>query len=609
MPTSSSFSTDNQYIKYRIIVTESNISIPNNTSSVNAKVDAWRTNTGYTTYGTGTCYCTINGTKYSQSIGTSQKITHNSHTVLFNRTVSVRHGADGKKTIGVSAYIKHQKFNSSSHGFNVKLADIPRQANIVTAEPFTDEGTPSFTYNNLAGDIVESIRAGITLDAGILDNPIIAYRDVNRDEASFTFELTNEEREALRQATPNRAVTSAYYVLESVIANVTYYSVVGVNLTIVNAEPIITGARYEDVNPTTRAITNPDFTQIIQGYSSINFYIDTLTAQKYATLRAITVKCFRSTITKYYNNPVTSDSNLDINLGTIDSSSDIVAEVTLEDSRGYKTTVNLPITMLAWALPNAIITCARKNNFYSETDINVNGNYSSLDNKNQLSLSFRYKERGSSAWSNYITLTDEVTYTAYLDNTKEFDIQVLVADLIGSVTYNLTLDKGVPIVLFDRLKKSIGVNKIPEVNNGIDAEGDIKTEGNLEAGGNISGTKLFVDNISVSDISDQFTITKTSGNWSVKEIKAVKSGNIVQIRIAFGGNGSSVSAGSNGFAGTMTAGKLPLISVKLIAYYNNAPLFLNIDPDGAMTARVTAVSVTVTTTGTLNMTGTYITSD
>lgn len=609
MPTSSSFSTDNQYIKYRIVVTESNISIPNNTSSVNAKVDAWRTNTGYTTYGTGTCYCTINGTKYSQSIGTSQKITHNSHTVLFNRTVSVRHGADGKKTIGVSAYIKHQKFNSSSHGFNVKLADIPRQANIVTAEPFTDEGTPSFTYNNLAGDIVESIRAGITLDAGILDNPIIAYRDVNRDETSFTFELTNEEREALRQATPNRAVTTAYYVLESVIDNVTYYSVVGVNLTIVNAEPIITGARYEDVNPTTRAITNPDFTQIIQGYSSINFHIDTLTAQKYATLRAITIKCFRTTTTQYYNNPVTSDSNLDINLGTIDSSSDIVAEVILEDSRGYKTTVNLPITMLAWALPNAIITCARKNNFYSETDINVNGNYSSLDNKNQLSLSFRYKERGSSSWSNYIPLTDEVTYTAYLDNTKEFDIQVLVADLIGSVTYNLTLDKGVPIVLFDRLKKSIGVNKIPEVNNGIDAEGDIKTEGNLEAGGNISGTKLFVDNISVSDISDQFAITKTSGNWSVKEIKAVKSGNIVQIRIAFGGNGSSVSAGSNGFVGTMTRGKLPLVSVKLIAYYNNAPLFLNIEPDGAMTARVTAVSVTVTTTGTLNMTGTYITSD
>ena len=87
MATSSNFSTSNQYIKYRIVVTENSYDITNNTSSVNVKVDAWRTNSGYTTYGTGTCYCTIDGTKYSQSISSSQEISYNSHTVLFNRTV------------------------------------------------------------------------------------------------------------------------------------------------------------------------------------------------------------------------------------------------------------------------------------------------------------------------------------------------------------------------------------------------------------------------------------------------------------------------------------------------------------------------------------------
>ena len=56
MATSSDFTTSNQYIVYDIVVTENSTSIPNNTSSVNVKVRAWRTNQGYTTDGAGTCY-------------------------------------------------------------------------------------------------------------------------------------------------------------------------------------------------------------------------------------------------------------------------------------------------------------------------------------------------------------------------------------------------------------------------------------------------------------------------------------------------------------------------------------------------------------------------
>ena len=99
MPASSDFSTSNQYIKYDIVVTENSTSIANNTSSVTVKVRAWRTNTGYTTYGEGTCYCEINGTSYSQGINTSQKLTYNSDTVLFSQTVTIPHNADGSKSI------------------------------------------------------------------------------------------------------------------------------------------------------------------------------------------------------------------------------------------------------------------------------------------------------------------------------------------------------------------------------------------------------------------------------------------------------------------------------------------------------------------------------
>ena len=507
MPTSSTFSTDNQYIKYRIVVTESNISIENNTSSVNAKVDAWRTNTGYTTTGNGTCYCTINGTKYSQSISTSQKITHNSHTVLFNRTVTITHGQDGKKTIGVSAYIKHDRFSSSSHGFNVKLADIPRQANILTAPNFTDIDNPVMTYSNPAGEVVESLRACITVDPENLDSPLVAYRDLDKLGAEFTFNLTSAERTALLQATPNSNTLPVYYVIETVISDVTYYSVIEAVLTVVNANPTITGASYEDVNPATIAITSNPL-QIIQNIGQARFNFATLTAVKYATLARIDVTIGGQAVGVDLTG--TTQSNISVNYGVINSSANVNAVVTLTDSRGNSTALTMPVTMLAWALPNAVITCGRVSNFYSETELTVDGSCSDLGGNNQLTLSFRYKEEGASTWSAYIPLVDAQTYTVTLDNTKAWTIQVLVEDRIGSVTYNLSLDKGIPLVIFDRLKKSLGVEKIPTVENGIDALGDIQTEGDLK-GANVTVTD---DVTAGGDVNATGNITGADGSFS-----------------------------------------------------------------------------------------------
>ena len=111
------------------------------------------------------------------------------------------------------------------------------------------------------------------------------------------------------------------------------------------------------------------------------------------------------------------------------------------------------------------------------------------------------------------------------------------------------------------------------------------------------------------DISDQYTITKSSGNWSINSIEAYRSGNIIQINIIMSGNGNSVSAGSNGFVGTITAGALPVITVRLIGYYNNCPVIMNVEPDGTINTRVTATNVTVTSSGTLPLTGTFITNN
>lgn len=103
---SPSLSTSNEYIKYRIEITENSTDQTLNTSNVTVSVWFWRTNTGFETYGTGTVYCTIDGTAYSASVKSSQKIT-NSGIYLFNKTLNIVHASDGSKPLIVSAYIDH----------------------------------------------------------------------------------------------------------------------------------------------------------------------------------------------------------------------------------------------------------------------------------------------------------------------------------------------------------------------------------------------------------------------------------------------------------------------------------------------------------------------
>lgn len=132
MGTSSAMSTSNQYIKYKITVTQNSQSVANNTSNVTVSVRFYRTNTGYTSYGTGTVYCKINGTTYSAAVTPSQKIT-NSGIVLFTKTLNIGHNADGTKTLACSAWIDHDVVTSSEQSYSQKLTTIPRKSTLSVA--------------------------------------------------------------------------------------------------------------------------------------------------------------------------------------------------------------------------------------------------------------------------------------------------------------------------------------------------------------------------------------------------------------------------------------------------------------------------------------------
>ena len=111
-----------------------------------------------------------------------------------------------------------------------------------------------------------------------------------------------------------------------------------------------------------------------------------------------------------------------------------------------------------------------------------------------MEIKYRYKEQGTQNWSAYVTIQDNTQASINapdgLDNTKNYDIQVLITDRIGSTTYNLTVNKGIPLAMFDRLRNALGVNCLPDPTHDytFDNDGDINNTGDINNGGDINNT-------------------------------------------------------------------------------------------------------------------------
>ena len=459
MATSPYFSTSNQFIKYDIHVDETAVDNANNTSTVRVYVLAWRTN-NYTTDDAGTCYVSIDGTNYSQSWTYGQKpISYNSDTVMFDKTVTIPHDPDGKKTIYVSAYFQHNRFSSNSQGFNVTLTEIPRAATLVAAQDFNDEGNPQITYNNPAGSLVTSLQACISLDGSTASVP---YRDIAKDGTTYTFNLTSAERNTLLAATPNSNTLTVYFIVKTVLGGQTFTSSLQKVMTVVNANPTMEGITYKDTNATTTAVTSDD-QKIVQDVSTVQFRFQTITALKGATL--VNVAITINGVTKTSSMSGSSVSVKKVNYGVVNSSIDETATIVTTDSRGNTVTETVTISMLGWVLPTGKTSLWRKDNFYDESYIRVVSTISSLDGNNAVTIQYQYKATDEANYGALTTINDSTTYTIQLDNTKAYDFRIIVSDLLGSTTYNLVQQQGLPILFIDRLKRSVGIGAIPTENN------------------------------------------------------------------------------------------------------------------------------------------------
>ena len=230
--------------------------------------------------------------------------------------------------------------------------------------------------------------------------------------------------------------------------------------------PSISTASYQDINSTTTAITGNN-QQIVRNMSVVMYMASGLSAQKSASV----ISCSVTVNGNVYALTVSGSSASGGN-AVIDSGTNVVATFTVTDSRGLTASKAVEITMLDYYLPSAIITLLRQSNFYSATDITVDARYAYVDGKNSITITYKARKTGTSTWTVTGTLSDNVQSTFTADNTYEWDVQVVLVDAFGgTVTYNTSLAKGMPLIFFDRLLLSVGIGCFPQDQESLEVLG------------------------------------------------------------------------------------------------------------------------------------------
>ncbi|MBQ8929011.1 MAG: hypothetical protein IJ052_01295 [Oscillospiraceae bacterium] len=226
--------------------------------------------------------------------------------------------------------------------------------------------------------------------------------------------------------------------------------------------PSVTELTYADINSITTAITEND-QQIIRNKSTVRYTVTGAAAKNSATVASVKVTVNGLTYTLSASGSSYVGGNAVIN-----SASNVTATATVTDSRGLTATITATMQMLDWIKPTAIINMQRLNNFYSTTNITVDADYSTLDGKNTITITYRAGIQGSGAYTVTGTLQDNVQGSFEADNEQNWSVQVTVEDLFDSTTYTLSLGRGIPIVFYDVDKSSVGINTFPSHDNSFE---------------------------------------------------------------------------------------------------------------------------------------------
>lgn len=362
--------------------------IAENTSTVSWNVTVSRVNTSWVQF-----YNTsiiVNGTQY----GTNGQYSNGK--VIASGSFKVWHDAagNGSFSMSMSANVYYSGSGYIGASGTCTLNQIPRQANLTSAPNFNDEENPTITYNNPAGNSVNSVQACISWTGGA----DIGYREISKTGTSYTFNFTDAEREILRKAATGNTLAVTFYVT-TIIGGNTYYSTLNKTLTIVNASPVLSPTAA-DIGEGSLSLTG-DANKIIKGFNHIE-YTSGAVARKGASIVSQRIVCGSQVSTSGNGSFINVDSATIV--------------FTATDSRGNTTSKTLNKTLIDYVKPTCNIA-DNKPNVKGNMEVQCSGNYfngSFGAVANTLEVQYRYKVQDGtySDWETMTAVINGNTYTA-----------------------------------------------------------------------------------------------------------------------------------------------------------------------------------------------------
>lgn len=457
-------STSNQYVKYTIAVTQNSQNVTSNSSNVTVSVRFYRTNTGYTTYGTGTVYCKINGTTYSAAIGPTQKIT-NSGIVLFTKTLDIPHNDDGTKALVCSAWISlNSPLTSNEQSYTQTLTTIPRKSTMSVTNGTLGTAqtlTVSRQSSNFSHTIVATCGSASTT---------ICTKSTSTS-ISFTPPLSWAS-----QNVANTAVTVKY-----TITTFSGDTNVGSNTYQVTCSMPASIAPTCSVAVTDGKGYSATYGGFIKGRSTMNVVI-TATPSYGADIVS-----YSSTVngTKYSSKSFVTD--------TIKNAGTQTVNVTVIDKRGRTGTVSASVNVIDYEPPNITkLTVKRCDVNGAENDkgayICVTFSYkvATISNLNYASYQMKYKKSSETTWTditdsdwNGFNTIEDAFVIFEADTGSSYEIMMSLSDNFETVTKSTVASTAATIMHFKASGLGMGIGKVAELDDVLDIEYQTRLNGGL----------------------------------------------------------------------------------------------------------------------------------
>ena len=502
-------------------------------------------------YMAGPFKCTVNGTVVYQS---NTRIKLYTGTVVASGELAIGHDTNGSKSFSAYAEcaIYVTSVNCKGSG-SWSLPDIGRasQPSLNTwpnNSPNFNIGDTIVVHMNRKSTVFTHtvvLKLGsysYTVGTGVTDNITL---DTDRIASNLYAQMPNSN-------SMNGEIVVTTYSGSTVIGT----SSCAIIAHVVNSNPTL-DASYEDSNSATVAITG-DNQYIIRNNSTLKISVSNAQALNSATLKTLTAVVNGNA----YTGTLKGSTGV-INVGVVNVSSDVKVTVKLTDSRGNEGIREITVLVYDWTLPSAIIKLNRKSNYYSESILNVNANFSSIGGKNEVTIKYRTKKVANSTYSTYTIIQNNADANFTADNEYEWNVQINIADKLGNTTYNLILPRGIPITYVDIKKKSFGVNCFPKHDNSLEANGVC-----------LSGNVLYN---SASGTAGTVTLSDSAENYTYLEIFYRSSGDNAcgSVKI-FSPNGKLVHLGTIHYIADYDYAKFALVSVSgsMITFSQNYQITL-----------------------------------